>query len=104
MIRSTPFSRLGALSATAALVLAGCASAPSDASSASGTASSGETEALPCIVSDQGGFDEALGLLASGALPVDALLEPDEVGLDGLLDAMRDLAEGRRAGKVLVRP
>jgi threonine dehydrogenase-like Zn-dependent dehydrogenase len=53
---------------------------------------------------DQGGFDEALGLLASGALPVDALLEPDEVGLDGLLDAMRDLSEGRRAGKVLVRP
>jgi len=53
---------------------------------------------------DQGGFDEALGLLASGALPVDALLEPGEVRLEGLLDAMRDLAEGRRAGKVLVRP
>jgi len=53
---------------------------------------------------DLGGFDEALGLLASGALPVDALLEPGDVPLDGLLDAMRDLAEGRRAGKVLVRP
>jgi (R,R)-butanediol dehydrogenase / meso-butanediol dehydrogenase / diacetyl reductase len=53
---------------------------------------------------DPGGFDEALELLASGALPVDALLEPGEVPLDGLLDAMRDLAEGRRAGKVLVRP
>lgn len=53
---------------------------------------------------DQGGFDEALRLLASGALPVDALLEPGEVRLDGILDAMRDLAEGRRAGKVLVRP
>lgn len=53
---------------------------------------------------DQGGFEEALDLLASGQLPVEALLEPDEVPLDGLLDAMRDLAEGRRAGKVLVRP
>lgn len=53
---------------------------------------------------DPGGFEEALDLLASGKLPVDALLEPDEVPLDGLLDAMRDLAEGRRAGKVLVRP
>jgi 2-desacetyl-2-hydroxyethyl bacteriochlorophyllide A dehydrogenase len=50
------------------------------------------------------GYDRALELLSSGALPVDELLEPDEVGLDGLLDAMRDLAEGRRAGKVLVRP
>jgi (R,R)-butanediol dehydrogenase/meso-butanediol dehydrogenase/diacetyl reductase len=53
---------------------------------------------------DEGGFEEALALLGSGALPVDSLLEPGEVGLDGLLDAMRDLAEGRRAGKVLVRP
>jgi 2-desacetyl-2-hydroxyethyl bacteriochlorophyllide A dehydrogenase len=50
------------------------------------------------------GFDEALELLASGALPVDALLEPGEIPLEGLLAAMRDLAEGRRAGKVLVRP
>jgi len=53
---------------------------------------------------DQGGFDQALGLLAGGALPVEALLEPAEVGLDGLLDAMRGLADGRLAGKVLVRP
>jgi 2-desacetyl-2-hydroxyethyl bacteriochlorophyllide A dehydrogenase len=53
---------------------------------------------------DQGGFDEALDLLASGAMPVDALLEPDDVPLTGILDAMRGLAEGRLAGKVLVRP
>ena len=53
---------------------------------------------------DLGGFDEALRMLASAAFPVDALLEPGEVRLDGLLEAMRDLAEGRRAGKVLVRP
>lgn len=53
---------------------------------------------------DADGFEQALGLLASGALPVDVLLEPDPVPLEGLLDAMRGLAEGRLAGKVLVRP
>ncbi|UDY35066.1 zinc-dependent alcohol dehydrogenase [Dermatobacter hominis] len=53
---------------------------------------------------DAGGFEAALALLAGGALPVETLLEPGTVGLDGLLGAMRDLAEGRVAGKVLVRP
>jgi 2-desacetyl-2-hydroxyethyl bacteriochlorophyllide A dehydrogenase len=53
---------------------------------------------------DGGGFDQALGLLAAGTLPVDSLLEREEVPLHGLLDAMRGLAEGRLAGKVLVRP
>ncbi len=53
---------------------------------------------------DHDGFERALDLLASGLLPLDALIEPGEVGLDGILDAMLDLAEGRRAGKVLVRP
>ena len=32
------------------------------------------------------------------------LLEPDDVPLDSTLDAMRALAEGRLAGKVLVKP
>ena len=53
---------------------------------------------------DEGGFEDALALLASGQLPVDDLVEPGAVDLDGLLDAMRDLAAGRVAGKVLVRP
>ncbi len=53
---------------------------------------------------DKDGFEEALGLLASGTMPVDALLEPGEVPLDGLLDAMRGLAGGEIAGKVLVKP
>ncbi|MCS5716305.1 BMP family ABC transporter substrate-binding protein [Herbiconiux sp. CPCC 205716] len=83
MTRSTPFPRLGALgalTATAALVLAGCASAPSDAGSASGTSPAGaEGDVLPCIVSDEGGFDDQsfnqLGLegvtLAAKALGTD---------------------------------
>jgi 2-desacetyl-2-hydroxyethyl bacteriochlorophyllide A dehydrogenase len=53
---------------------------------------------------DQGGFEQSLELLASGALPVDLLVEPEAVPLDGLLDAMRGLADGSIAGKVLVRP
>ena len=50
------------------------------------------------------GFAQALELLASGRLPVDRLLEPDDVPLDGALDAMRKLADGTLAGKVLVKP
>lgn len=53
---------------------------------------------------DQGGLEQALDLLVSGGMPVDELLEPGVVALDGLLDAMFGLAEGRLAGKVLVRP
>jgi len=53
---------------------------------------------------DQDGFERALELLVAGALPVDDLIEPEDVGLDGLLDAMHGLAEGRLAGKVLVQP
>jgi threonine dehydrogenase-like Zn-dependent dehydrogenase len=53
---------------------------------------------------DLGGFDRALELLASGTLPVDTLLEPGAVPLEGALDAMHGLAEGRLAGKVLVQP
>jgi threonine dehydrogenase-like Zn-dependent dehydrogenase len=53
---------------------------------------------------DAGGFHEAVGLLASGALPTDLLIEPDDVPLSGLLDAMHRLAAGELAGKVLVVP
>jgi (R,R)-butanediol dehydrogenase/meso-butanediol dehydrogenase/diacetyl reductase len=53
---------------------------------------------------DHDGFEQALALLASGKLPIEHLVEPEEVPLDGVLDAMRGLAEGRTAGKVLVRP
>jgi (R,R)-butanediol dehydrogenase/meso-butanediol dehydrogenase/diacetyl reductase len=53
---------------------------------------------------DADGFVGAVELLASGELPLDALIEPDDVPLDGLLPAMRRLAAGEIAGKVLVRP
>ena len=53
---------------------------------------------------DHDGFERALDLLASGRLPIEALLEPGVVPLDGLLEAMHGLADGRLAGKVLVQP
>ena len=53
---------------------------------------------------DPGGLGAALDLIASGALPVEVLLEPDPVGLDGILDTMGRLRSGEVAGKVLVQP
>ena len=53
---------------------------------------------------DKDGFGRALDMLASGKMPIDDLVEPGFVGLDELLDAMKGLAEGRIAGKVLVKP
>jgi (R,R)-butanediol dehydrogenase/meso-butanediol dehydrogenase/diacetyl reductase len=53
---------------------------------------------------ESGGFAAALRLLASGRLPVDGLIEPEDVPLSGLQDAMHKLASGGLAGKVLVNP
>lgn len=53
---------------------------------------------------DANGFEAALALLASPSFPVDDLLEPTEVGLDGLFGAIEQLAQGEFAAKVLVVP
>jgi len=53
---------------------------------------------------DAEGFGPALDLLASGALPIDALVHPDDVPLDGLRAAMERLAAGEIPAKVLVDP
>ncbi len=53
---------------------------------------------------DQDGFAPALELLASGALPLDLLIEPDDVPLDGVLAVMHRLAAGELPGKVMVVP
>jgi len=53
---------------------------------------------------DARGFAAALNLLGSGALPVDLLIEPEDVPLSGLLEAMERLASAELAGKVLVVP
>jgi threonine dehydrogenase-like Zn-dependent dehydrogenase len=53
---------------------------------------------------DAAGWGPALDLLASGALPVEQLIHPDDVLLDGLGAAMERLAAGDIPAKVLVRP
>jgi (R,R)-butanediol dehydrogenase/meso-butanediol dehydrogenase/diacetyl reductase len=53
---------------------------------------------------DAAGFRPALDLLASGALPLDDLIEADDVSLDGVLDVMQRLSAGDLAGKVMVVP
>jgi threonine dehydrogenase-like Zn-dependent dehydrogenase len=49
-------------------------------------------------------YRDALALLGEGSLPVNALIEPDDVGLSGLQHAMKLLAAGELAGKVMVVP
>lgn len=50
------------------------------------------------------GFADAVGLLASARLPLDALIEPADVALDALGATIDALARGELAGKVMVRP
>jgi (R,R)-butanediol dehydrogenase/meso-butanediol dehydrogenase/diacetyl reductase len=56
------------------------------------------------FVYDADGFERALELLASGRLPIDVLIDPVDVPLDRLGDAMAGLAAGRIAGKAMVVP
>ena len=53
---------------------------------------------------DADGFAAALELLASGAMPLDALVEPVDMFLDELLPVMQRCAAGELPGKVMVRP
>lgn len=53
---------------------------------------------------DPDGFVSALELLASGDLPLEHLIEADDVTLDNLLGTMQRLGAGELPGKVLVRP
>jgi 2-desacetyl-2-hydroxyethyl bacteriochlorophyllide A dehydrogenase len=53
---------------------------------------------------DAAGFGPALELLASGALPLHALIEAEDVGLHQVLGTMRRLAAGELPGKVMVKP
>jgi 2-desacetyl-2-hydroxyethyl bacteriochlorophyllide A dehydrogenase len=50
------------------------------------------------------GFEAALALLASGRLPLDLLIEPEDVPLDAVGVTMQRLGAGEIAGKALVVP
>jgi 2-desacetyl-2-hydroxyethyl bacteriochlorophyllide A dehydrogenase len=53
---------------------------------------------------DERGMERSLELLASGTIPADLLIEPEDVPLDGMLEAAERCAAGELAGKVLVVP
>jgi threonine dehydrogenase-like Zn-dependent dehydrogenase len=53
---------------------------------------------------DAAGFAPALDLLASGALPLDLLIEPVDITLGELAPTMQRLAAGELPGKVMVVP
>jgi len=53
---------------------------------------------------DADGFERGLELIADPAFPCDLLVEPDDVGLGGVLDAIERLGAGEIPAKVLVAP
>lgn len=53
---------------------------------------------------DEGGFEAALALLASGRMPLDELVEPNDYGLDQLMEAAEALSRGELARKVMISP
>jgi 2-desacetyl-2-hydroxyethyl bacteriochlorophyllide A dehydrogenase len=55
-------------------------------------------------VYDHDGFPRALELLASGKMPNDLLVEPEDYPLNRLLDAANGLHEGELAAKAMVVP
>jgi threonine dehydrogenase-like Zn-dependent dehydrogenase len=61
-----------------------------------------ELEITGAFVYDATGFEDALALLPQ--LPLEHLIEPVDVTLTGLFDAMERLAAGELAGKVMVTP
>ncbi|HEY7438304.1 MAG TPA: alcohol dehydrogenase catalytic domain-containing protein [Acidimicrobiia bacterium] len=53
---------------------------------------------------DADGFERSLEMLAAPRFPRDLLIEPDDVGLSGLLGAIEQLGAGTIPAKVLVAP
>jgi (R,R)-butanediol dehydrogenase / meso-butanediol dehydrogenase / diacetyl reductase len=63
-----------------------------------------ELEIVGAYNYDAEGFGPAVALLDSGALPLESLIEPTDIPLNGVMDAMDRLSRGEISSKVLVRP
>jgi threonine dehydrogenase-like Zn-dependent dehydrogenase len=50
------------------------------------------------------GFGPAVDLLDSGRLPLDSLIEPNDIPLSEVMDSMERLSRGEIPSKVMVRP
>jgi threonine dehydrogenase-like Zn-dependent dehydrogenase len=56
------------------------------------------------FVYDLDGFERALELLAADGFPAELLIDPGDIPLNGIADALEALAVGQIAGKVMVIP
>jgi 2-desacetyl-2-hydroxyethyl bacteriochlorophyllide A dehydrogenase len=63
-----------------------------------------ELEIIGAYNYNDDGFQPAVDLLDSGTLPLDSLIEPDDVPLSGVMDSMERLSRGEIPAKVMVRP
>ena len=63
-----------------------------------------ELEIIGAYNYDDEGFGPAVDLLANGDLPLDALIEPDNVPLVDVMVSMERLARGEIPSKVMVQP
>jgi 2-desacetyl-2-hydroxyethyl bacteriochlorophyllide A dehydrogenase len=63
-----------------------------------------ELEIVGAYNYNEDGFQPAVDLLNSGALPIDSLIEPHDIPLSEVMNSMERLARGEVPGKVMVKP
>ncbi len=63
-----------------------------------------ELEIIGAYNYNDDGFQPAVDLLASGTLPIDSLIEKNDVGLGEVMTSMERLARGEISAKVMVQP
>ena len=63
-----------------------------------------ELEVIGAYNYNDEGFGPAVELLGSGTLPLQALMEPEDIPLSGVMDAMERLARGEIPSTVMVQP
>ena len=63
-----------------------------------------ELEIIGAYNYDDNGFQPAVDLLDSGTLPLESLIEPDDIPLSEVMVSMERLSRGEIPSKVMVRP
>ena len=63
-----------------------------------------EIEIVGAYNYDDDGFQPAVDLLDSGALPLGSLIEPADIPLSEVMDSMERLSRGEISSKVMVQP
>ncbi|HEX4434370.1 MAG TPA: alcohol dehydrogenase catalytic domain-containing protein [Acidimicrobiales bacterium] len=63
-----------------------------------------ELEVIGAYNYNDDGFAPAVNLLGSGTLPLESLIEPEDIPLSQVMDAMERLARGEIPSKVMVQP